>query len=177
MTVTAYATRVRRATRNEEQQAECFLRVTEYDRSEGQIYNVAGGRAVSIRDLVFYLIEILNLRDVSINFTGKSWPGDILTLTADITKTKKELGFMPRVSLQDGMSFLHSWLSGQGGGLCTSTDLLAGVADEDVPDPVAEPVRLGVPQAYLVSLPNVFSNHLRILKIITYSYCLRRDNG
>lgn len=91
--------------------ARSFLLATKCDRSVGQIYNVAGGYSISIRDLADRLIRALDLKGVRVSFTGLSWPGDIETLAADIAKAKKELGFVPRVSLEDGIALLNSWLS------------------------------------------------------------------
>lgn len=91
--------------------AHCFLLATRNDCSVGQVYNVGGGKPISIRDLVCRLIDTLGLKNVDVTFTGKSWRGDINTLVGDISTAKKELGFQPAVSIEDGISLLETWLS------------------------------------------------------------------
>jgi len=93
--------------------AQCFLLATQSDHSIGEVYNVAGGNPISIKDLSKRLINVLGLNDVDVTFTGKSWKGDINTLVADISKAKDELGFKPKVSIEDGINLLESWLSEQ----------------------------------------------------------------
>jgi UDP-glucose 4-epimerase len=93
--------------------ANCFLLAVQHDNAVGEIYNVAGGTPISIKDLVERLIFILGLRKVDIVFTGKSWPGDINILSANISKAKNELGFQPKISIDDGIKLLNAWLSKQ----------------------------------------------------------------
>jgi UDP-glucose 4-epimerase len=76
----------------------------------GNIYNIAGGRPVSIRDIVSYILRTLELNDTKITYTNKSWPGDISILSADISKIKTELGFEPSVSIDTGIERLHEYL-------------------------------------------------------------------
>jgi len=90
--------------------AECFLLVAQHDNTSGEVYNVAGGNPIRIKDLTQHLISILGLTKVEVIFTGNSWPGDITTLVADIAKAKGQLGFKPRVSIEDGINLLNEWL-------------------------------------------------------------------
>lgn len=91
--------------------ARCFLLAAADDASSGEVYNVAGAYPITIRDLADKLIAIRGAGDVSVSFTGSSWPGDIAILAADITKAEKLLGFAPTVELHDGLARLDSWLS------------------------------------------------------------------
>lgn len=90
--------------------AQAFLLAAQSDTSAGQVYNVAGGYPISIKNLVDRLIRTLKLKHVEVTYTGKSWPGDIAILSADISKIKHDLSFQPRVNIEDGIQLLENWL-------------------------------------------------------------------
>lgn len=87
-----------------------FILAAENDNSIGQAYNIAGGKTVSVKELVGMLIKILKYEKTDIYYTQKSWAGDINVLSADINRIKKELKFTPKVSLDEGLKRLHMWL-------------------------------------------------------------------
>lgn len=93
--------------------AQAFLLAAQNDHSAGQVYNIAGGNPISIKELVIKLIDTLNLKNVKVTYTGKSWPGDINKLIADVDKIQQELGFEAVVDIDEGISFLESWLRTQ----------------------------------------------------------------
>jgi UDP-glucose 4-epimerase len=76
----------------------------------GDIYNIAGGKPVSIRDVVGHILNALEIKDIKVTYTNKSWKGDINILAADINKIKSELGFKPSLNLQSGIKRLHEYL-------------------------------------------------------------------
>ena len=50
------------------------------------------------------MLRILNMQNRTfITTTGVSWQGDINTIWFDISKTKKELNWNPKVSLEDSI--------------------------------------------------------------------------
>ena len=70
----------------------------------GEVYNVSGESPVSISHLVELLLEHTELTGkVDVQFTGKSWKGDIHTMVGDISKIKR-LGYQPEVSLKQGLT-------------------------------------------------------------------------
>src|SRR5436190_13517953 len=77
----------------------CFILAAESEKSVGEVFNLAGGSPVSIKDLVLLILKTLNLKNTKINFTGKSWKGDIEKLIADTQKAQTILGFKPEISL------------------------------------------------------------------------------
>ena len=85
-----------------------FLLIASTSQSRGHAYNLAGGDPITIRDLAYKIIDLLNLSDIQVEYSGESWKGDIQTLCADITKIRK-LGFEPQVNLQDGLTHLVEW--------------------------------------------------------------------
>jgi UDP-glucose 4-epimerase len=77
----------------------------------GKIYNVAGGNPISISEVVRLIVATLGLgTKTEIHYTGESWKGDIFKLSADISKIKRELGFEPQVSLEEGLQRFIRWL-------------------------------------------------------------------
>jgi UDP-glucose 4-epimerase len=93
--------------------ARCFILAGESEKAAGEIFNLAGGNPVSIKELVTILLETLGLPNTKIRFTGKSWKGDIEKLVADTQKAEMMLGFKPEVTLRSGVKKLHEWLKRQ----------------------------------------------------------------
>jgi len=66
------------------------------------IFNVSGGRTVSIRELVDLILATLGLRDTEVVYGLPSWKGDIEVLSGDIRKIR-QLGWQPTVPLEEGL--------------------------------------------------------------------------
>jgi len=68
----------------------------------GQTFNIGFGKTTKIIDLAKMILKILNLQDKTvISATNVSWKGDIDTIWFDNSKTKKELNWTPKISLED----------------------------------------------------------------------------
>lgn len=87
-----------------------FILAAESDKSNGQVYNISGGKTVSIKRLVEMLTKMLKIEKIDVHYMQKSWVGDINVLSADISKIRKELKFTPKVPLDEGLKRLHTWL-------------------------------------------------------------------
>jgi UDP-glucose 4-epimerase len=73
----------------------------------GQTYNIGFGETTKIIDLAHMILRILNLSGKTvIRTTGVSWQGDIGTIWFDITKTKKELKWTPKITLEEHLKKL-----------------------------------------------------------------------
>jgi UDP-glucose 4-epimerase len=77
-------------------------------RFDGDIYNLANGEQVKIRDLAALLSRAMN-RSLEIKFSGVNRPGDPLNWQADI-RTIRELGFEPSVKFQEGARRYADWV-------------------------------------------------------------------
>jgi UDP-glucose 4-epimerase len=89
--------------------AGAFVTLAENEGAVGQAYNIAGGHPVSIRELVQMILHTLDLRRTEVNYTGRSWPGDITRLVAE-TRKLRDLGFRPTVSLDEGLRRFAAWI-------------------------------------------------------------------
>lgn len=89
--------------------AGAFLALALNPEADGQAYNIAGGQPVSIRELVAMILDTLGYADTEVTYTGKSWPGDITRLVADITKITAQ-GFAPRINLSEGLLRFADWI-------------------------------------------------------------------
>jgi UDP-glucose 4-epimerase len=79
----------------------------------GRVYNLAGGRAVSILDLVGLLARIAGIAP-RLEFRPPR-PGDILHSWADVSRAARDLGFAPRTSVEEGLRItLDGFAAGAG---------------------------------------------------------------
>lgn len=77
--------------------------------SVGEIFNVAGGEYISIKNLIKILKDILKKEPIE-NYTGKSWKGDISKLWGDTDKITNQLGWKPKIQLKDGIQKFVEWM-------------------------------------------------------------------
>ena len=77
-------------------------------KSRGKVYNVSGGKQTSIKDLVSKITKVLDINP-KITYTNQSWKGDISNMTASIDLINKDLGFKPKVNLEEGLKISISW--------------------------------------------------------------------
>lgn len=75
----------------------------------GQVFNISGGRTVSIRELVGVILKTLNLTDTEVVYGLPSWKGDIDVLSGDVSKITAS-GWKPTVSLETGLQRMASHL-------------------------------------------------------------------
>jgi len=75
---------------------------------DGEAYHVASGKGTSVLELYGILQKVLN---TNINYVlGKPRVGDPQKAIFDISKIKKELGWEPKVSLEEGTRATAEWL-------------------------------------------------------------------
>jgi UDP-glucose 4-epimerase len=86
---------------------DALLLITSNPEAEGQIFNIGTGVATPILKVVELIKQILQM-DTEIEISGKSWPGDLRTITADNGKIAA-LGFKPKYSVEEGLRKLVAW--------------------------------------------------------------------
>lgn len=88
------------------------LLAMERDEANGRIFNVGTGRPTSVLQIADLLAEQLDFPE-SADVVGKYRAGDIRHCYADIERIGKLLGYVPKMSLEDGMRELLAWLRHQ----------------------------------------------------------------
>ena len=74
-------------------------------------YNIATGKATAIKELAYKICNLMNSKS-RIDITHIHRSGDIMHSLADIEKAKHELGFSPKVQLDDGLKKTIKWFKG-----------------------------------------------------------------
>lgn len=85
--------------------------VRNIDRAAGQIYNIGGGAAntMSIWTDFGPLLEELLGRPVPVAYAD--WrPGDQPVYVSDIRKAQRDLGWVPQISVREGITRLYEWI-------------------------------------------------------------------
>ena len=81
-----------------------LITVGSLESTNGKTYNVGYGKTTKIIDLAKMMLKILNLQNKTIvTTTGVSWQGDIQTIWFDNSKAKRELGWNPKVTLEESI--------------------------------------------------------------------------
>lgn len=78
----------------------------------GEVFNVGAGVQTSVNDL-FRLVRSLIGADHIEPIYAPPRPGDIRHSLADITKAQTKLGYIPRVSLEEGLERTVAWFKAQ----------------------------------------------------------------
>src|SRR5690606_29015375 len=84
--------------------------INKIDVSRGQVYNVGGGvgNQLSLLELIAYL-ERFSGKKVKVSFAD--WrPGDQPVFVSNIAKIKRDLGWEPKTSLEQGIHLLYDWI-------------------------------------------------------------------
>ena len=88
------------------------LRALDTHRADYQAINIGTGRPTSVRTVCDLLAKGLDL-NIEPEIVAKYREGDIRHCVADISKAKSLLGYEPRVSLEQGIPELLSWVRAQ----------------------------------------------------------------
>lgn len=82
---------------------------SEHPNAAGKIFNVCGGKEVSINDLVDQMITFFPEHRSVIH--AEERPGDIYRSVGDPTRIKQELGYEAKMSLKDGLKSVVDWMA------------------------------------------------------------------
>jgi len=85
----------------------------EVEQAAGHVFNVGSGRHYTVRDIAARMAPLLGKDYIQPEITGKYRMGDIRHCFADISLARRVLGYEPRVSLEDGLVELATWLEKQ----------------------------------------------------------------
>ena len=74
----------------------------------GEVFNIGGGSRITVNAIIPILEEIVG-REIEVNYEGRQ-KGDVRHTLADVTKAQKNLGYEPKVRLQDGLRREYEWI-------------------------------------------------------------------
>lgn len=81
--------------------------------ASGHVFNIGSGNHYTIKQLAERMAEVMDKSYLEPLITQKYRVGDVRHCFADITLARKILGYQPRVTLEEGLAELVSWLEGQ----------------------------------------------------------------
>jgi dTDP-L-rhamnose 4-epimerase len=79
----------------------------------GGVYNVGSGKHYTVREIADRVATAVGKPHIEPEITGKYRVGDIRHCFSDISLARRDLGYEPRVTLDDGLAELAEWLDGQ----------------------------------------------------------------
>ena len=77
------------------------------------VFNIGSGRSRTILSIASDLAHVTGVSQLTPCVVGKYRAGDIRHCFADITRSRTQLGYAPRVAFEDGLAELADWLSEQ----------------------------------------------------------------
>lgn len=85
--------------------------INKIDRAAGQVYNIGGGpdKTLSVWQEFAPLLERLMGRPIPVSW-GDWRPGDQRVYISDIRKARQELGWRPKVGVEEGVRRLYDWV-------------------------------------------------------------------
>jgi UDP-glucose 4-epimerase len=75
----------------------------------GRVYNIGGGSRVSINEVLDMIARVSGRRPKTI--VDPAQKGDMRHTYADTSLARTDLGFVPRVGLEEGLAAEHAWLA------------------------------------------------------------------
>lgn len=82
------------------------------DRADGKAYNVGSGRPATVLDVIALLSKRLGSAEAP-EISGRYRAGDIRHCFADIASIRADLGYEPRMTLEQGIENLIPWIQSQ----------------------------------------------------------------
>ena len=73
----------------------------------GEVFNIGGGSRIGVNDLIKKIEEIVG-KKARIKYIEKQ-KGDVRDTLANVSKAKKELGWMPKVKIEEGLKRFTKW--------------------------------------------------------------------
>jgi UDP-glucose 4-epimerase len=90
---------------------QAIMKAAEAPGVSGKVYNVGTGRSVTVLDLVAALNKLMGKSLVAKHAEPRA--GDVRYSKADITRTRKDLGYEPTVPFEEGLAKTLAWYRGE----------------------------------------------------------------
>jgi UDP-glucose 4-epimerase len=91
---------------------QALMRAASVPGISGRVYNIGTGRTTNLLELITALNKLLSKNIVPQHKEARA--GDIRDSCADITLARRELGYEPRVSLEEGLAHTLKWYQSSG---------------------------------------------------------------
>ena len=75
----------------------------------GEVFNVGGGSRISVNELI-KIMEDITEKKANMKYVEKQ-KGDVGDTLADVNKAKKELGWIPKVKIEEGLKKFVEWFT------------------------------------------------------------------
>ena len=85
----------------------------EVPQAAGNVFNVASDRHYTVLEAAHLMAQVLGKEHIQPLITGKYRAGDVRHCFADISRASQILGYKPRVTLEEGLVELATWLEGR----------------------------------------------------------------
>jgi CDP-paratose 2-epimerase len=87
------------------------IAIDRIDHAKGEVYNVGGGPRNVLAVWAEFGPILERLLGKKIDVARADWrPGDQRVFYADFSKAKRELGWEPKIDLEEGMEMLFDWV-------------------------------------------------------------------
>jgi dTDP-L-rhamnose 4-epimerase len=93
--------------------ARAFVLAVEVPDAAGHVFNIGSGRSMTISTVARRLAVAMNRPELTPQILGKARVGDIRHCFADISLARRQLGYAPRRSFDEGMQELAAWVAQQ----------------------------------------------------------------
>jgi nucleoside-diphosphate-sugar epimerase len=77
-------------------------------RSEGGVFNAGSGASVGVGDVIALVNELLPTPKL-VRSNGLTRPGEVIDVFADIARAREQFGWVPRVTLREGLCETLAW--------------------------------------------------------------------
>jgi len=74
----------------------------------GEVFNIGGGSRITLNEVIEIIKKIVG-RELELHYQDVQ-KGDVRHTSADITKAQENLGYKPKVSIQDGLQTEYAWI-------------------------------------------------------------------
>ncbi len=78
--------------------------------TDGEIFNIGGGSRVSINEVI-KILEKITGKKANVRYKERQ-RGDVMDTHADTSKARKELGYNPKISVEEGLRKEVEWIRG-----------------------------------------------------------------
>jgi len=81
-----------------------YMKAATYDEKGVEIFNIGTGVSYSVKEIVDKIINLGQMKDITVSYTYKIRENEISNIVADIQKAKEKLKWQPKMDIDSGLS-------------------------------------------------------------------------